>query len=352
MDSSNDAVKVPINLKKVIVPVVLGFLVSAWQIYSGFNWSAFQHIAWSGIFVTGILPSLLLILVRDVAYVIRLRMLTENRLDWPGSVMVILLWEFGSAITPGAVGGIALAVFLLRMEKIPYGRGTAIIMITTFLDNLAYIIMFGVLYLIKGNSMFSVSANCLTPASGLTDSVRELSRYIWLGYLIMLSITVLLAVGLYMPKTAKRVLYRMAQFSGFARFKRSIEHQADELLITADEFRNYSVVWFLKIFGVTLMSWLSRYLLVVVLILSFSEGEANALDVFVRQYVIWMLLIIPTTPGASGVAEILFEAMNCEFLPGGIAGTAALVWRLLAYYFYLVAGPLVMPQWLKRVVGR
>jgi uncharacterized protein (TIRG00374 family) len=342
--------RVPVNLKRVIWPVLAGLLVSGYQIYSGWNTASLLAVEWSRIAWSGLLPSLLLIVLRDAAYVWRLRLLTENRLSLWSSIQVIMLWEFGSAITPGAVGGIALAVFLLRLEKIPYGRGTAIIMITTFLDNLAYISMFGLLYSLKGASMFDVSAACISPASGLTEAVRNLSGYIWLGYVILFGITALLAVGLYLPETARKVLAGIARFPLLRRWENSIRQQSEELLITAREFRNYSVGWFVQIFLVTLLSWLSRYLLVVVLIVSFSGGTANWFDVFVRQYVVWMMLIVPTTPGASGIAELLFESMNCEFLPGGIAGAAALVWRLLSYYFYLAAGMLILPRWLSRVM--
>lgn len=342
--------RLPVNLKRVIWPVLVGLLVSGYQIYSGWNTASLLTIEWGRIAWSGLLPSLLLIVMRDAAYVWRLRLLTENRLGWWASIQVIMLWEFGSAITPGAVGGIALAVFLLRLEKIPYGRGTAIIMITTFLDNLAYISMFGLLYALKGSSMFAVTAECMSPASGLTEAVRNLSGYIWLGYLILFGVTALLAVGLYLPQTARKVLGGIARLPLLCRWEKSIRQQSEELLITAGEFRNYSVGWFIRVFLVTLMSWLSRYLLVVVLIVSFSGGKADWFEVFVRQYVVWMMLIVPTTPGASGIAELLFEAMNCEFLPGGIAGAAALVWRLLSYYFYLAAGMLILPRWLSRVM--
>ena len=72
------------------------------------------------------------------------------------------------------------------------------------------------------------------------------------------------------------------------------------------------------------------------------------LEVFARQYVLWIFLVIPTTPGASGWAEISFIALNCEFMPVGLSAAIALVWRIYTYYLYLLVGVMVLPGWLKR----
>ncbi|MGJ8660529.1 MAG: lysylphosphatidylglycerol synthase domain-containing protein, partial [Bacteroidota bacterium] len=90
---------------------------------------------------------------RDFFYMVRIRVLTKNELTWKRSFVVILLWEFASALTPGVVGGAAIAMFILNREKIALGRSTAIVVITAFLDNLFYLLMIPIVFLMVDQSI-------------------------------------------------------------------------------------------------------------------------------------------------------------------------------------------------------
>ncbi len=74
--------------------------------------------------------------LRDVGYMIRIKILSEQQLTWKQSFRIIMLWEFTSAVTPSAIGGTSLAVLYVNKEGIPVGRSTAIVMATSFLDEL------------------------------------------------------------------------------------------------------------------------------------------------------------------------------------------------------------------------
>jgi uncharacterized protein (TIRG00374 family) len=58
--------------------------------------------------------------------------------------------------------------------------------------------------------------------------------------------------------------------------------------------------------------------------------------------------MLPATPGASGVAEVSFMAMNCEYIPVGLSAAVALVWRMFSYYLYLVVGVFMLRRFLLR----
>jgi glycosyltransferase 2 family protein len=60
-----------------------------------------------------------------------------------------------------------------------------------------------------------------------------------------------------------------------------------------------------------------------------------------------MMLVSPT-PGGSGFAEYVFTNYLVDFLPmSSVAVVMALVWRLITYYPYLIAGSIIFPKWLK-----
>ena len=77
-------------------------------------------------------------------------------------------------------------------------------------------------------------------------------------------------------------------------------------------------------------------------------GLWDQIIVFGRQLLMWLVLIIPVSPGGSGVAEYLFVDTFSDFIKnGGIAVTLAFIWRIVSYYPYLIIGSIILPRWLK-----
>ena len=68
-----------------------------------------------------------------------------------------------------------------------------------------------------------------------------------------------------------------------------------------------------------------------------------------RQWVMWMVSILSPTPGGSGVAELMFRLYYADYLPdASVAILAAMLWRAIFYYPFLVMGTIVLPKWIGR----
>ena len=101
-------------------------------------------------------------------------------------------------------------------------------------------------------------------------------------------------------------------------------------------------------FGATVVSWFSRYLVVNALFWGFVPA-ASGLLVFGRQFVVWVLLMISPTPGGSGVSEWLFTTYYGDLIgSAGVALVLAMFWRLLSYYVYLISGVLMLPSYFRK----
>ena len=87
---------------------------------------------------------------RDIGYVYRIRVLTDGHLTWRTGFDVTMLWEFASALTPSVVGGSGIAMFIIDREGIPLGRSTAVVFVTALMDELFYVVMVPILFLIVG----------------------------------------------------------------------------------------------------------------------------------------------------------------------------------------------------------
>ena len=106
--------------------------------------------------------------------------------------------------------------------------------------------------------------------------------------------------------------------------------------------------FWLQLMGYTSLAWLSRFAIVVAILVAF-HCQGNMLVAWCRQWVMWMISILSPTPGGSGVAELMFRLYYSDFLPdASVAILAAMLWRAIFYYPFLVMGTLVLPKWIAR----
>jgi uncharacterized protein (TIRG00374 family) len=77
-----------------------------------------------------------------------------------------------------------------------------------------------------------------------------------------------------------------------------------------------------------------------------SLSYADNLVCFARQYVLGIISMVVPTPGGSGFAELMFDDFLVEFIPQALSVVViASIWRIFTYYYYLIAGVIILPQW-------
>ncbi len=339
---------------KIMVPLLLGVAVSAYLFISTFHPSSLSSVHFSKRLLTGLLAGAFFVVLRDFAFIYKIRYSTGNSISWKAAFVVIMLWEFGSAISPGAVGGIAFALFLLAQEGITYGRSTAIVLMNTFLDSLAFVVVFGVLYLFLGQQMFNVSADCPDLAGHpILQEVRLLGSKVWIGYLFYITLVVLLGTALFiLPHTTKRFFHFLSKRSILKFAADWLVHYGNDIESASNEFKSMGWRFWGAMTGATFVNWMARFALPNALFYGFANHPQNVIEIYARQFVTWIFLVIPSTPGASGLAEVVFMSMNCEFIPTGLSAAVTTIWRLYSYYLYLGLGLFLLPRWLKYIQQR
>ena len=308
-------------------------------------------IDWTRYSTMWIFMALLGMVFRDVAYMYRIRVLTDNDLSWKQSFNVIMLWEFASALTPSVVGGSGIAMFILNREKIPLGKSTAIVLVTALLDEMFYITMVAIVLILIGTSnLFPV--NLEKTIFGTTFGTQGL---FWIGYGFIFLLTTIIMIGVFfIPRTLKYLLLQIFRLPILRRWRYNVIQIGDDIITTSMELKGKPAIYWVKAFGATYVSWTARYLVVNFLILAFVSpvgGFLNTLSdhvlIYARQLVMWVIMLISPTPGSSGVAEFAFSGFFKEFIPLGLVGALALLWRLISYYPYLFIGAIILPRWLR-----
>jgi uncharacterized protein (TIRG00374 family) len=300
-----------------------------------------RNMNWSAKAISWLFVAILFMFGRDLFYIIRIRILTRNELTWKRGFFVIMLWEFASALSPGVVGGAAVAMFILNREKIPLGRSTAIVVITALMDNLFYVLMIPFVFLfIKHADLFPSE---VAGSAGVT--------YIfWSGFIIILAVCAFLFTSLFLlPTLATRFLRSVFSLPLLRKWKTQAIETGREVETAARELKHESRSFWVKSFAATCASWISRYLVINCIFQAFLNlNFTDHIQILGKQLVLWLFMLVSPTPGASGIAEYAFGELLSSYSSSAILiAVLAIVWRLVSYFPYLVIGAVIVPRWLR-----
>lgn len=336
---------------KIIYPILIGMAVVGFMLYREFDPHAFDLITftWNSVFWLAV--AVCCMLIRDLGYVIRIRTLSDNKLSWLKSLRIIMLWEFTSAVTPSAVGGTSLAILFVHKEGVGVGKSSAMVMATSFLDELYFILMFPLILLIVDRHILW----------DLPESTRTLAQSLKIfalaGYSLKLIYLAILSYGLFRnPRGLKFLLMKLFQWKILRKWRQDANEAGTDIIRNSVELKKKPFSFWLKTFGATWCSWTARYWVVNAILMAFWFGQydwAQHFLIFARQLVMWIIMLVSPTPGGSGFAEFVFSEYLGEFIPGaGVAVAMAILWRLISYYPYLIVGALIVPRWFATRFGK
>ncbi|MBQ7984441.1 MAG: flippase-like domain-containing protein [Bacteroidales bacterium] len=341
------------RFNKIIIPIVIGLGVGLFMVSREYsrNSSLFSELG-AMFSVSSVLCLLLAVMFecgREITYMVRIRMLSDNKLSWKQAFHIIMLWEFSSTVTPTSVGGSAVALFILPLSGLSAGRSTAMVLTATLLDELFYIIVTPIMVFVCG---FSMSFATKFKFSFLSMKISETHVFfIGYGFMVLLTLIILSAIFFY-PAKFKNFICRLGHKKLFRRWEHKFVKMGDDVLTSAHEFKNKPFVYWVKVYLVTVASWSCRFLVLNCILAAFNPAITNHAVIYVRQLVMWIVLCISPTPGSSGVAEFAFPLFLNGFLTEGFEGVLALLWRLFTYYPYIIIGLIVLPVFTRQVHER
>lgn len=340
-----EAVK-KVKVSNIIYPTIIGLGVIAYMMYRNFDSAVFDYVDFTWATVMWLFVAILCMVGRDLGYVARIKILSQGALSWRKALRIIMLWEFTSSITPSAIGGTSVAVVYVHKEGISVGRSSAMVLLTSFLDELYFVVMFPLLITIVG------WGNFLQPTSQAGLFSRSLIVFALTGYSLKLLYTLLISYGLFKnPKAIKWLFIKVFSLRPLRRWREDAANAGEEVVAGSADMKSKGLGFWVSALGATFLSWSSRYLVANALIMAlFSVGDHFLL--FVRQLVMWVMMLVMPTPGGSGFAEEIFSRycfdmieVSAEMQLGAVA-VIVLLWRLITFYPYLIIGAFMFPRWL------
>jgi len=348
--SSDEQVLNSISVSKIILPVVLGLAVVLYLLWRSFDQEEFAKVSWDGHMLFWIFMAMFCYLMRHLFYAYRLRVLADEDFSWSKSIELIFIWEFASAVSPTSIGGSAVALFLLAQEKISTARTVAIVLYSVIIDTLFFVISMLVLYFIMGPII-------IRPGMTSMNMIDGFGLVFLLVVLAMLAYSFIFFYGLFInPTQIKRLLLWISKWKILGRFKDSIRETAIDVVLSAKEMSSKSWTFHLKSNLATAGAWIFRFLAINCIIISLVK--ATSLDfwtqvlMYARGEVMYAVTAFSPTPGGAGIAEIVFGGYYSDFISKSLSFIAALLWRLITYYPYLIAGAIIIPNWIRKIANR
>lgn len=334
---------------KVLLPVAIGLTVVALMFFHDVkkeNMSAvWDSIHFTPFTIFCIVLGFLFMFGRDFGLTWRFRALTDHKLPWKSAYEVDFLCEFTSCITPSAVGGSSLGMVFLNSKGIEFGRATTLMMTTLILDESFFVLFCPlVILLTPSDEIF---------ASGGAGFSHGLKLTFWIVYSFLFAWTLLLYLGVILkPKWIKKVLHNLFNLRWLRRWQENIDNLTNNMIATSAELKSKPFKFWLEVFFATALSWTSRFLVVNAIFLGFlSSADPWQWVILVRQFIIWVVLMVSPTPGGSGLSEWLFSEYYGDIVTSaGLALIMAVIWRIISYYIYLIIGAIIVPGWLNSSV--
>lgn len=336
---------------KILLPVIIGLSVVAVMFVHDAkkeNLSEiFSSIEFNGRTVLLIILAFLFIFGRDFGLTWRFRTLTDHQLSWGKAYKVDMLCEFTSCVTPSAVGGSSLGMVFLNSQGIEFGRATTLMITTLFLDELFFTLFCPIIVL-------------LTPAHELFTSTgtgfsHGIKLTFWLVYAALAVWTFILFTGIiWKPLWIKKVMTWLGHWKILHRFAPSMESMADNMIQASNVLKTKPFSFWLRIFGATALSWISRYLVVNALFFGLlPSDDPHQWIIFARQFILWVVLMVSPTPGGAGLSEWLFSEYYGDLVTSaGMVLVMAVLWRIITYYLYLGIGAVIVPGWLSSSIKK
>lgn len=290
-----------------------------------------------------LLAAVALHVVSYIIWGLRMKVMTEAlgyRIGVKDATEIVIANLFAASVTPSMAGGEPVRIHMLnRNANVPVGDASAVVIGERVLDALLLLIATPFALWVLSGSLIS----------------WEMDLAI-IGAELFVLIMVFAAIGGLLNPTfidwlsslITRCLHKVGRFD---RTEHLIEFIDKELL----NFHNS--LWALMktgkqglFFGCicTMIYWIVEFMVLPLILLGLNQPPSIMVAMAVQVFLTF-IMVVPVTPGASGIAELGGAALFGILVPVSILGVVVAAWRLITYYLNLVIGAVVSVKILKDV---
>jgi uncharacterized protein (TIRG00374 family) len=268
-----------------------------------------------------------------VFWALRIRSMSKSlgyRVRFSHCFNLVLANLLAGAITPGQTGGEPVRVHELYRAGVKIGDATAVVLMERVLDGVVLVLM-GVIAMVLLESVWR----------GLSIG---LIIAMLIGWAVMIGLILLLFYSTRKPEKVKVYVMRFINWLGkhwkgktMTKIVSHADVEMDNFFASLSRFTSTGRKGLVYGTGYTVLFWASEFFVASLLLLALSQPPFVA-ESFLFQLIIAVVMMVPLTPGSSGIAELSATSLYALIIPSSIIGIFVLLWRLLLFYFNILVG--------------
>ncbi|HIH27099.1 MAG TPA: flippase-like domain-containing protein [Methanoregulaceae archaeon] len=280
-----------------------------------------------------LLLALITHLIALVFWALRIKFMSRSlgyRVGLLYSINLVCANMLVAAVTPSQAGGEPVRVHELYKAGVKLGDATAIVITERILDG----IVLGI-----GGAFFMFVLG--------SEWQRIGSAFSYLMYISWIVISVIVVLFIYSVKnpdllkrivhTTSRLFTRTWEGRRIERFALSIDREVDNFHHTLVDFLRHGKGGLVYGLVFTALFWICEFIIVSFLLIGLSQPPI-IVESLIIQLVIAVVMMIPLTPGGSGIAEIMFTSLYGIFVTSSVLGILVVLWRSILFYFNILLG--------------
>ena len=245
------------------------------------------------------------------------------------STKIVIANLFLAGITPSMAGGEPVRIYLLNKEGMSIGGSTAAVLGERLIDAFFILLVVPFGFFIYKDKLSS----------------GYLSSGLWIGVIVFILLIILFIFAILKPEKVKSFLIYLNK-----KLNRILKKQESESKIIkkiGDEVDNFhnSMTCFvgerkkaLFIAGIlTVLFWSTGFMIPSMIFLGLGLPPFF-IESYAAQILLLVIIMMPTTPGSTGVAELSIAGLYGVLIGSTLLGVFIVLYRFISYHMNLIAG--------------
>jgi len=258
---------------------------------------------------------------------------------------IVIANQFLAGITPSAAGGEPVRIYLLNKDGLSTGGATAVVLGERLIDAIFILVLvpFG----------FFVFKDRI--------DIDLISYGLIIGIIIFVSGIILFTLALKYPEKTKTLLLRIShRLSRSSKKPERHKKMADRIGHEIDNFHTSMVLFltrgkksFLIASGFTVLMWSTGFMIPSMILLALGLPPFFV-ESYAAQALLLIIVMLPTTPGSSGVTELGMAALYGVLLGAShqyLLGVFVLLFRFISYHMNVICGAIFQYRIFKSITS-
>lgn len=248
------------------------------------------------------------------------------------STKIVIANLFLACITPSMAGGEPVRIHLLNKDGMSLGSSTAAVLGERLLDAVFILSVVPIAVFIFKDK----------------PALQIISIGLWIGVLVFILLLIVFIYSILKPeKTKAFLIYIGKKFSRFSKKKDSeiklinkINREVDNFHKSMHCFASEGKITMLKASILTILFWSIGFMIPSMVLLGLGLPPFF-IESFAAQILLLVIIMMPTTPGSAGIAEIGIFGLYGVLIgtgEGSLIGVFIILYRLISFHMSLIAG--------------